>query len=292
MLKRIKTWCLRKYYRFSSARAWADHKGQASWSDLDIPTAQGKIAARLFSAQGKDNRPLIVYFHGGGWVIGDLDTHTPFCHELHRRSGCNVISVDYRLAPEHPFPAGPDDCLTAATWIAEHTGEFGTGHTGIILAGDSAGANLATATCLDAEPALRDKVIGEIVIYPVVEHYNAGFNSYIERATSQLLTAKFMFMFWDTYLGGQSPQDPDTQRAFPLRSDKLSSLPPTYLVTAEFDPLRDEGFAYRDKLQEAGVVLRYRHFDNAAHGFACSEGFNGNHAKMMEDMLDWLEKLD
>ena len=199
--------------------------------------------------------------------------------------------MDYRLAPEHPFPAAPDDCLAAASWIAGHIGDFGGSDHRVVLAGDSAGANLASLVCLEADDSLRQAIAGEIVIYPVTEYYNAGFPSYVERARGQTLTARIMFFFWDTYLGGNSPNDPATTRAFPLRSASLATLPPTFLVTAEFDPLRDEGIAYGDKLKEAGIDLEYHHFENAAHGFACSEGPNEDYWTMMDRLNVWLEKL-
>jgi acetyl esterase len=288
----IKVWGFRKYYRFISARGWKGKMDPPRWNALEIPGPAGPIHARMFSDHSREDRPLIVYYHGGGHVIGDLDTHTPFCHMLHRRSGCNVIAVDYRLAPEHPFPAAPDDCLAAARWIAGHIGDFGSSDHRIVLAGDSAGANLASVACLEAEPELREKIAGEVIIYPIVDHYNAGFPSHVERATGQTLTAKIVVFFLDTYLGGSEPEGAAAQRAFPLRSDRLASLPPTFMVTAEFDPLRDEGKAYSDKLRDAGVSLQYRHFETAAHGFACSEGPNDNFEAMMDDLIAWLDQLD
>ena len=135
------------------------------------------------------------------------------------------------------------------------------------------------------------RVSGALILYPAVDHYHADFPSYTERATGQTLTTGFMIWFWDTYLAGADPTSPAVQRAFPLRSDRLGSLPPTLLVTAEFDPLRDEGKAFGDKLREAGVDLQYRHFDNAAHGFACSEGPNEDYRAMMADVTGWLGRL-
>ena len=291
MLQGIKVWGLRKFYRHISARGWKGHLDTPRWNALEIPGPAGPIHARMFSDHSRDDRPLIVYLHGGGWVIGDLDTHTPFCQALHRRSGCNVIALDYRLAPEHPFPASPDDCLAATRWIAEHAGDFGGSDHRIVVAGDSAGGNLSTVVCLDAEPPLRAHIAGEIVLYPVTDHYNAGFGSYIERAKGQTLTSGMMRWFWDTYLAGGQPAGSDDSRAFPARSSELATLPPTFLVTAEYDPLRDEGIAFGDSLRQAGVALEYRHFDNAAHGFACSEGPNADYEALMDELVDWLEKL-
>ena len=291
MMQAIKVWGFRKYYRFISARGWKGHLDSPLYNALEIPGPAGPIHARMFSDHSREDAPLIVYFHGGGWVIGDLDTHTPFCHMLHKRSGCNVIAVDYRLAPEHPFPACPDDCLAATRWIAEHAGDYGASDHRIVVAGDSAGGNLASVVCLDADPALREKIAGAVVIYPVTEHYDAGYPSYVERATGQTLTADFMRWFWDTYLAGNRPAAGSEARAYPALSTNLAQLPPTFLVTAEYDPLRDEGIAFSNKLREAGVRLQYRHFDTAAHGFACSEGPNDNFSALMDDLVTWLENV-
>lgn len=287
----LKVWGLRKLYRRVSAWSWRGQLDPTQWNMLEIPGPAGPIGARMFSAHSREDRPLIVYFHGGGWIVGDLDTHTPFCQLLHQRSGCNVIAIDYRLAPEHPFPASSDDCLAATRWIAEHCGDFGTSDRRIVVAGDSAGGNLSAVVCLGADASLRQKIAGEVVIYPATDHYQAGFASYTERATGQTLTANLMRWFWDTYLAGQDPENAATAHAFPARSQQLSTLPPTFLVTAEHDPLRDEGKDFNDKLQAAGVPVAYRHFEEAAHGFAGSEGPSENLDAMMADLLAWLDKL-
>lgn len=292
MWQAIKVWGFRKYYRFTSKRGWKGHLETPDWSAVEIPGSAGPLGARLYVGNSQPDKPLIVYFHGGGWVIGDLDTHTHFCQYLNKKSGCSVISVDYRLAPEHPFPAAPDDCMAATRWIATHIGDFGPSNHRIVLAGDSAGANLATITCLQAEPELRDQIAAEILLYPATDHYTTEYPSYIEKATGQALTTKVMIFFWDTYLGATTASSPQAARAFPIRSEKLASLPPTFLVTAESDPLRDEGRAYGAKLEQAGVALQCHHYDTAAHGFACSEGPNTNFVDMLDELLVWLGRLD
>ena len=292
MWQAIKVWGLRKLYRIVSARSWRAHDLPATWNKLEIPTPDGPVHARMYRhGEADPAKPLIVYFHGGGWVVGDLDTHTPFCQLLSERSGCTVISVAYRLAPEHPFPAAGRDCLAATSWIADHAGDFGRSSHRLVLAGDSAGAYLATATCLEIEGAARNAIAAQVIIYPVTTHYRDGFASYTERAKGQTLTTSLMTWFWDLYLGSCDPDSAAAARAFPLHSDNLGTLPPTFLVTAEFDPLRDEGAAYADSLRQAGVSLYYRHFDRAAHGFACSDGYNEHLQGMMEDLLPWLAKV-
>lgn len=289
MFQAIKVWLFRMYYRFSSARCWKGQLSDIPWGALEIPSRAGPIRARLYNAGG--DKPVIIYFHGGGWVIGDLDTHHPFCLALSEASGCCVIAVAYRLAPEHPFPAGPDDCLAAVRWIAHHIGDFGPSNGRLVLGGDSAGGNLAACTYLALDNSERAQVAGAFFLYPATDHYSTDPPSYTEHATGQMLTSKIVYWFWNTYLGWLNPEAPEAQRAFPLRSADLASVPPTFLVTAEFDPLRDEGVALAEKLREAGVPVQYRHFDTAAHGFACSEGRHENFREFMRDLTAWLDKL-
>ncbi len=293
MFQAIKVWVFRHYYRFISARGWKGHTSDIHWGGLEIPCASGgaPIHGRIYNAAAGADRPLLVYFHGGGWVIGDLETHHPFCQELAGRCACTVIAINYPLAPEHPYPAGPDGCLAAVHWIADHMGDFGPSNGKLVIAGDSAGGNLTAATCLELDANIRAQVCGALMLYPAVGYYDAGFPSYTERAKGQTLTSKLMFWFWDTYLGETSPHSAEADRAFPLRSPHLGSLPPSFVATAEFDPLRDEGVAFAEKLREEGVDLQYRHFDTAAHGFACSEGPNENYLSLMEDVARWLAKL-
>ena len=292
MLQPLKVWATRKYYRFISNRGWKGHISETPYIELRIPGLAGSIPARVYAGDTTADKPLIVYFHGGGWVIGDLRTHNAYCHTLRQRSGCSVIAVDYRLAPEHPFPAAAEDGLEATRWIAEHVDQLGPSNGKLIIAGDSAGANLATTTCLELDAVSREKVVGEIVKYPVVDHYSAARPSYTQRARGQALTRNLMIWFWDTYLGDCAADNPVAKRAMPLHAENLATLPPTFLITAEYDPLRDEGIAFAQKLQQAGVALRYRHFDTAAHGFACSEGPNDTFMAFMDDLVDWLQQLD
>jgi acetyl esterase len=291
MFLKIKVWILRIYYRFVSARGWKGHITDAPYSTLQIPTDADSISARVYANNGGKDKPLLVYFHGGGWVIGDLDTHHAYCQALSERSGCTVVAVNYRLAPEHPFPAAADDSLETTRWLANHLDQLGPSNGTLVIAGDSAGANLTISTCLELDTDTRAKVVGEIVKYPAVDHYSTDYPSYTERARGQMLTRGLMNWFWDTYLGPYSAEDPMAKRAMPLRADNLASLPPTFLITAEFDPLRDEGIAFAQKLREAGVPLQYRHFDTAAHGFACSEGPNDNFNVFMNDLVTWLEVI-
>lgn len=260
--------------------------------NLSIPGPAGQIPVRHYRPAGAGPAPLLVFYHGGGWVIGDLASHHPFCEALSEATGCSVIALDYRLAPEHPFPAAQDDCLAATHWIAGHSSRLGPNDGRLVLAGDSAGGNLAVCTCLALDAATRKHILGQVLIYPATDHYSAGFDSYVEKARGQLLTAAVVTWFWDTYLAGLPPDAPAAQRAFPRRSPNTGTLPPTLLVTAENDPLRDEGRAYAGQLGEAGVQVRFHHFDNAAHGFACSEGRSTHVQLFISQLTSWLSGLD
>jgi acetyl esterase len=191
----------------------------------------------------------IAYFHGGGWVVGSIDSFDTACRALANASGATVVSVDYRLAPEHPFPAGQEDCVTVTRAL----------ETPVAVAGDSAGGNLAIAVAR----RLRDQLAGMALIYPVTD---AGLNTPSMRDFKERygLTAAGLQRYWNLYLDGADGLQADTS---PLRADDLAGLPPTYVLTAEFDVLRDEGEAFVGKLREAGVDVTHRRFDGTIHGF-------------------------
>jgi acetyl esterase len=234
--------------------------------ELSIPGPAGALPARLYGAEarGAGAPPIVLYFHGGGWVTGSLDTHDDLCRRLAKRSGCLVVSLDYRLAPEHKFPAAVDDACAATRWIAQHGRELGGDPMRLAVAGDSAGGNLAAAVALLARdqggPALRQQVL----IYPATTHdftlpsvsaYGEGF----------LLTAQGMAWFWDHYL--PSPADREDFRASPLRAKSLAGLPSALVLTAEYDVLRDEGELYAERLKREGVPTRLVRHAGMIHGF-------------------------
>jgi acetyl esterase len=292
LLQPLKVWGLRWFYRLESAWNWRRDGCSMPHIDMRIPVGDVAIGARLYvNALGAD-RPLILYIHGGGWVIGDLQSHHPFCRALAHHSGCSVIALDYRLAPEHPFPAAQDDCLAAAAWVAERATGLAPCNGKLVIAGDSAGGNLASCTCLELAESARDKFIGAVLIYPATDHYSVARASYTEKATGQALTTSLMQWFWDNYLGGKSPDDPGLQRAFPLRADNIASLPPTLLVTAENDPLRDEGIAFAELLRQHGVPVDYHHVDDADHGFACGHGPSRDFRVFIGQLDGWLRQLE
>ncbi|MFK8049913.1 MAG: alpha/beta hydrolase [Halioglobus sp.] len=285
MLQTLKVFLLRKFYRLASAYAWKGHTQDKPYSTFHASGPNGPIALRAYLQDSGADKPMIIYFHGGGWVIGDLDTHHPICQRLSDECGCTLIAVDYRLAPEHPFPAAQDDALAATTWIAEHCGELGPSNGEIILAGDSAGGHLAIATAVELPEDVSAGVVGKIAIYPVTDHYTIDRVSYVEKGKGYALSKNLMVWFWDTYLAGnENPSD----RAFPLRSTNLSKLPRSMVITAEHDPLRDEGKAYAEALQAAGVDVAYSNYPNAQHGFAGGQGPIEDCESLLGEISQWV----
>jgi acetyl esterase len=207
---------------------------------------------------------LLVYFHGGGWVLGGLDTHDSVCRELAHGAGAIVVSVDYRLAPEHKFPAAADDCYAAVVWAAAHATEIGADPTRIAIAGDSAGGNLTCVIALQARDKDGPRLCFQLPVYPVTNH-SLDTPSYRENATGYLLETDSMAWFWGHYLATDA--DGEHPYASPLRAASLRGLPPALVITAEFDPLRDEGEAYAKRLETAGVPTQLRRFDGMIHGF-------------------------
>jgi acetyl esterase len=204
----------------------------------------------------------VVFFHGGGWVIGDIDTHDGTCRILCRSTGAIVVSVDYRLAPEHRFPAAVEDCIAATTWVADHGAELGGDPGRLGVAGDSAGGNLAAVVAQDAHRRGAPAVAAQALVYPAVD-FSEIRPSFVANGEGYLLTAESIGWFTAQYLGDHDPADP---RASPLRAD-LAGLPPAVVAVAEFDPLHDEGVAYAAALSEAGVAVRLLDFGGLVHGF-------------------------
>jgi acetyl esterase len=288
-LSRLKAYLFRIYYRIISKKAWQDAPvaPQLKVSNLLIPGAVEQLRARMY--HGEADRPLIVYFHGGGWVIGNLDTHDPFCRSLADASKSTIMSIDYRLAPEHVFPAAHDDCLSATDWILANLNTLAPNNGKVVLAGDSAGGNLTacTAATLINEPRL----VGTIMIYPATEHYLKGFPSFREHAKSKPLTAPIMRWFIDTYLGDTAPAATEAKTVFVNRRTDYKGFPRSLVVTAERDVLRDDGKRLGITLRQAGVDTTYHHYANEAHGFACSEGPTEGHQHFIALATEWLAPL-
>jgi acetyl esterase len=232
--------------------------------DVEISTADRAIPARIYQPE---EAPIatILYLHGGGWVVGTLESYDPMARMLTKESGCKLVVVDYRLAPEHPFPAAVDDAYAALEWVAAHETEGA-----LLIAGDSAGGNLAAVCAIRARDRGGPDLALQILIYPVTDHDFAT-RSYIEHGDNPLLSSADMRWFWDHYVPSAGDRaDPD---ASPLRTDDLSGLPPAYVVVSEHDVLRDEIAAYAGRLEDAGVLVTVRHHDDQTHGFAMMVNF-------------------
>ena len=243
---------------------------------------------RVYTPEGRGPFPLVVFFHGGGWVLGDLDTHDPMCRALCSGADCVVVSVDYRLAPEHRFPAAPDDALAATRWVAAHAAEIGGDPVRIAVAGDSAGGNLAAVTSLrirdEGGPTLR----GQLLIYPGLGYPSPPTPSYIENAEGYGMTRESATWFWDQYLGDRSQAT--NPHAAPLLAPDLRGLPPALVITAEYDVLRDEGEQYVERLRAAGVPARLSRYNGVHHRFAELIGILDQAEQARDEMCAWLRE--
>jgi acetyl esterase len=229
--------------------------------DLEIPVPSCSIPARLYRPDIQGPYPIVVYLHGGGWMVGSIDSFDTVVRALANASGAIVVSVGYRLAPEAPFPAGLEDCLCAVRWLAANAAELGADPQRLAIAGDSAGGNLATVVArrLRGEVELRMQAL----VYPVTDS-GLGTPSYGEFAERFGLTAQGMARFWREYLDGADGSLPD---ASPLRAPDLAGVAPAYVMTASHDVLRDEGEAYAQALERAGVPVQRRVWEGTIHGF-------------------------
>jgi acetyl esterase len=234
-------------------------------TNFSIPGPAGAIPVRHYRPTA-GRAPLLVFYHGGGHVIGDLDSHDDLCRKICRDGGVHVLSVDYRLAPEHKAPAGADDAFAAYRWALDNVGELGADPSRVVVGGDSAGGNLAAVVCQRARnddvplPALQ------VLLYPVVDHCHET-RSRTLFADGYFLTKRDMSWFTGLYLDGASVNASDP-RVSPLLADDLSNLPPAMVLTAGFDPLRDEGNQYARAMRAAGVTVDHREFGSLIHGFA------------------------
>jgi acetyl esterase len=222
------------------------------------------MPVRLYTPPGRGPFPVLVYFHGGGWVIGNIAAYDPTCRALTNAAGCVVVSVEYRLAPEHKFPAAPEDCYAALQWVATNAAAINGEPARLAIGGDSAGGNLTAVVAQMARDRGGPPLVYQVLVYPVTD-YNYNTASYRENADGYLLTRDAMGWFWNHYLRSQA--DGSNPLASPLRAPNLRGLPPALVLTAEFDPLRDEGEAYAARLQETGVPVTLKRYDGMIHGF-------------------------
>jgi acetyl esterase len=256
----------RKFYRDRRNATQPAPPEVAEVRNLNATGPAGVVPLRLYRprADAATALPVLVYFHGGGWVIGDLDTHDTLCRELANNSGCAVVAVDYRMAPEHRFPAAVDDAVAATRWVREHAGELGVDASRMAVGGDSAGGNLAAVVAIAARDAGDLPIVFQLLIYPATDQ-RRGSPSHINNGQGYLLTRETMDYFHDHYITDKA-LDLDW-RASPLLSADLSKLPPALVLTAGFDPLRDEGLQYAQRLTQSGTRSTHISFERQIHGF-------------------------
>ena len=256
----------------------------AAVEDTVIGGPGGDLGVRIYSPGSSTPVPALVYFHGGGWVMGSIDAVDVPLRALTNRAGCLVCSVDYRLAPEHRFPAALDDARAAFGWVVRHAASMGADASRVAVGGDSAGGNLAAAIAL-AERDGGPRVSAQVLIYPVLDH-DFDRPSYIANAEGFGMTRDSMKWYWDHYV-------PDTSRrsdplASPLRAADLTGLPPALIVTAEHDVLRDEGEDYAARLRDAGVNVTLSRYDGMMHGFWRTAGAIDSDQAVIEEIAGWL----
>lgn len=230
-----------------------------------IPGPAGEIPIRVYTPEGEGPFPVLVFFHGGGWVMCSLDTHDGVCRALTNQAQCVVVSVDYRLAPEHKFPAAAEDCYAATQWVVENASSIHGKPDRVAVGGDSAGGNLAAVVALMAREKGGPKLVYQLLIYPATDYYIPGTASIRENANGFYLTRDAMVWFWNHY--SNSEEDAHNPYMAPLRAKDFKGLPPALVITAEYGPLRDEGEKYAAKLREAGVSVTATRYNGMIHGF-------------------------
>lgn len=252
--------------RLRKMRPLVDYEAQKMYKITNrfVDNAGYKVPVRIYQAEEGEKLPIVMFFHGGGFVISSLETYDNLCRRLAAQSRCIVVSVDYRLAPEHKFPAAPEDCYAATVWAKAHAKEFNGDAQKIAVCGDSAGGNLATVVAMMARDRKELKIAKQILIYPTVDS-TFSFPSIDKLAEGYLLTKEIMKWFLDNY----RDKDTDIRDPYfaPYFAQNLNDLPPALIITAEYDPLRDEGAAYAQKLKEAGVPVVYQDFKGMIHLF-------------------------
>jgi acetyl esterase len=257
----------REVSRNSRAVLQPDPPDVAEIRELRANGPAGPIPLRLFRGLGTQAGgplPGLVYFHGGGWVIGDLDTHDTLCRQIANAAGCVVVSVDYRLGPEHKFPAAVEDSIAATAWVAQHAADLGVDAARLAVGGDSAGGNLAAVVSLDARDHGGPRLALQVLIYPGTD-MSMRHDSHRRYGDGLFLTRTMIEWFRDHYL--RTPADREDWRASPLLAPDLRDLPPAAVITAGFDPLVDEGEDYASRLVTAGVPVSVRRFPGQIHGF-------------------------
>jgi acetyl esterase len=257
--------------------------------NLFAPGPAGDVPLRLYASEHAGLRPALVYFHGGGFVFGNLDTHDAVCRALAKASGAVVVAVDYRLAPEHKFPAAVDDSYAATKWVAANAERLGIDASRIAVGGDSAGGNLATVIAMRCRDAGGPALAAQVLIYPVTDVSTFETGSHRELAEGYFLTRAGMEWFTGHYLASADhKRHPEVS---PLLAPNLSGLPPALIITAEFDPLRDEGEAYAQRLQQAGVPVTLTRYPGMIHGFVSMRGVLSGGRQAIQEAANFTQSM-
>ncbi|MCL4380098.1 alpha/beta hydrolase [Candidatus Dependentiae bacterium] len=254
--------------------------------DIAIPGSVGEIPLRIYTPAGAQETqlPVFVMFHGGGWIMGDLETHDGLCREISQQADCIVVSVAYHRAPEYKFPVPFNDCYDATAWVVKEIASYGGNPSMIAVGGDSAGGNLAAAVALKARDTRDFALAAEVLLYPVTNN-NFATDSYVAFGSNgyYLLPTKSMQFFWDSY--SDAAKDNLDYYAKPLIAPSHQGLPPTFMVVADFDPLRDDGLAYADQLEQDNVIVELKQYPTI-HGFLSFKRYPG-----MDDFSDSINRL-
>jgi acetyl esterase/lipase len=260
----------------------------AAVRNILIPRLGGSIGTRFYTPTGGGPHPLLMFFHGGGWIWGDLDLADHSCRTLCRDVRCAVLSVDYRLAPEHKFPAAVDDCFGATQWAASQAASLGIDPTRIAVGGESGGGTLAAVTALRARHERGAAICGQLLIYPPTDHCSSRHDSWIRYGAGYGLTSEMGMWLWKQYLSNAA--EADDPYASPLRATDLAGLPAALVITAEYDILRDEGERYAERLQQAGVAVKRSRYANTIHGFFSMPLLCPGGRAAMKDASEWLRE--
>jgi len=258
----------------------------AAVENREIPGPHCPIPVRIYTPKGPGPFPILLYFHGGGWVVCSIETHDAWSRHITNKIGCVVVSVDYRQAPEHKFPAAVDDCYAATHWVATHAALCNGDGGRIAVAGDSAGGTLATVVCLLARDQGGPPLVYQVLITPATDYYNLASPSYRDNAIGYGMDTADVVWLMDFYL--PRGVDRDDPRAFPLRAKDLSGLPPALVMTAQYDSLRDDGDLYASRLQESGVPVTWSRYEGMIHNFPLAYAVLDRGEQAVNEMADAL----
>ena len=256
--------------------------------DIACEGRNGIIPMRLYTPENAENAPVIVFYHGGGFVIGNLKSHDKVCRRLCEMNKAFVVAIDYRLAPEHKFPAAPEDCYDATKWVAENIAEYGGNPEKLVVCGDSAGGNLAAVTAIQARDLGTPKIAAQILVYPMVEARMLH-PSINENAIGYILTKDMMTWFTNNYVRDES--DKVNPLMSPILTPDLSNLPPALIQTAGFDPLRDEGIEYAQKLKAAGNQVKHTNYEGLVHTYFTMPDFSKKCLSAHQEIADELSLI-